>query len=191
MNRPVISRNSTAVHRSTTPPVPPLKENTMRLMRGSVMRLTVFSAALLFVVPSVGQAQESGSMALRLPGGGEVDAVFSRFDAPGSVGCALGVAHQGQLIYKMGYGYANLDWDIPMSPTTVIYVGSISKQFTAAATTIGADHCSAGSRGQARPRRRRSRISAGDAAPQVADNHTSAGSPYKWCARHIPSHARP
>ena len=75
-------------------------------------------------------------MALRLPGGGEVDAVFSRFDAPGSVGCALGVAHQGQLIYKMGYGYANLDWDIPMSPTTVIYVGSISKQFTAAAIAL-------------------------------------------------------
>ncbi len=108
----------------------------MRLMRLPVMPVAVAVAALLLALPSVGETQERGPVVLRLPDPGQVDAVFARFDAPGSVGCALGVAHQGQLIYKKGYGHANLDWNIPMSPTTAIYVGSISKQFTAAAIAL-------------------------------------------------------
>ena len=74
--------------------------------------------------------------ALATPSPSAIDAVFAEFDRPASVGCALGVAHGGKLIYKKGYGNANLDWNIPMSPTTVVYVGSISKQFTAAAIAL-------------------------------------------------------
>ena len=66
----------------------------------------------------------------------EVDAIFAEYDKPGSVGCALGVAQNGEFLYKKGYGYANLDWDIPVSPTTVFYVGSVSKQFTAASIAL-------------------------------------------------------
>jgi len=66
----------------------------------------------------------------------QIDAVFATFDRPGSVGCALGVAQNGEFLYKSGYGYANLDWDIPITPTTVFYVGSVSKQFTAAAIAL-------------------------------------------------------
>ncbi len=105
----------------------------MRLLRVPFVSVTVALAALLSGVPGVGEAQEAGPVALQIPDPGEIDAVFAQFDEPGSVGCSLGVADQGKLIYKNGYGHANLDWDIPMSPTTVIYVGSVSKQFTAAA----------------------------------------------------------
>jgi CubicO group peptidase (beta-lactamase class C family) len=66
----------------------------------------------------------------------QIDSVFIEFDRPGSVGCALGVAQNGEFLYKKGYGYANLDWDIPITPTTVFYVGSVSKQFTAAAIVL-------------------------------------------------------
>jgi len=66
----------------------------------------------------------------------QVDAVFAEFDYPGSVGCALGVARGGEFLYKKGYGFANLDWDIPITPTTVFYVGSVSKQFTAATIAL-------------------------------------------------------
>jgi CubicO group peptidase (beta-lactamase class C family) len=48
----------------------------------------------------------------------------------------LGVAQDGEFLYKKGYGYAHLDWDIPITPTTVFYVGSVSKQFTAAAIVL-------------------------------------------------------
>jgi len=66
----------------------------------------------------------------------QVDSVFSEFNRAGSPGCAIGVARNGEFLYKNGYGYANLDWDIPITPTTVFYVGSVSKQFTAAAIAL-------------------------------------------------------
>lgn len=66
----------------------------------------------------------------------QVDAVFAEFNQPGSVGCAVGVARDGEFLYKQGYGYANLDWDIPITPSTVFYMGSVSKQFTAAAVAL-------------------------------------------------------
>ena len=69
----------------------------------------------------------------------KIDAVFAEFDVPGSVGCALGVAQDGEFVYRKGYGFANLDWDIPITPTTAFYVGSVAKQFTAAAIALLAD----------------------------------------------------
>jgi CubicO group peptidase (beta-lactamase class C family) len=60
-----------------------------------------------------------------------VDQLFARFDRPDSPGCALGVIKDGKLIYKKGYGMANLEHDIPISPTTVFNVASASTQFTA------------------------------------------------------------
>jgi CubicO group peptidase (beta-lactamase class C family) len=60
-----------------------------------------------------------------------VDRLFARWDRPDSPGCALGVIKDGKLIYKKGYGMANLEHDIPISPTTVFNIGSASNQFTA------------------------------------------------------------
>jgi len=65
-----------------------------------------------------------------------VDAVFASWDQPGSPGCALAVAQDGNLVYSRGYGYANLDYDIPVTPQTVFDVGSITKQFVAASVTL-------------------------------------------------------
>ena len=42
-----------------------------------------------------------------------IDALFAEFDRPGSPGCGLAVAQDGELVYSRGYGYANLDHDIP------------------------------------------------------------------------------
>ena len=61
-----------------------------------------------------------------------VDAVFAIWDMPGSPGCALAVAQDGALVYSRGYGYANLDYDIPVTPQTVFDVASVTKQFNAA-----------------------------------------------------------
>jgi CubicO group peptidase (beta-lactamase class C family) len=65
-----------------------------------------------------------------------VDAVFASWDVPGSPGCALGVAQDGVLVYSRGYGYANLDYDIPITPQTVFDVASVTKQFTAASIVM-------------------------------------------------------
>ena len=40
------------------------------------------------------------------------------------------VAEHGKVIYKKGFGYANMEWDIPNQPDTKFRLGSITKQFT-------------------------------------------------------------
>lgn len=46
------------------------------------------------------------------------------------------VAQQGKILLDKGYGYANLEWQIPNSPTTKFRLGSVTKQFTAAAILL-------------------------------------------------------
>jgi len=41
------------------------------------------------------------------------------------------VAENGRVIYKKGFGYANMDWKIPNKPDTKFRIGSITKQFVA------------------------------------------------------------
>ena len=41
------------------------------------------------------------------------------------------VAKGADVILNKGYGYANLEWDVPNSPATKFRLGSITKQFTA------------------------------------------------------------
>lgn len=42
------------------------------------------------------------------------------------------VARNEQILLDKGYGYANLEWQVPNSPDTKFRLGSITKQFTAA-----------------------------------------------------------
>ncbi len=60
----------------------------------------------------------------------QLDAIFE--DYQGSPGCALGVFHNGKIVYQKGYGYANLDYEVEVTPQTIFETASISKQFTAA-----------------------------------------------------------
>jgi len=61
-----------------------------------------------------------------------IDRLFAQWDKPTSPGCAVGVLRDGRFLYERGYGMANLDYDVPITPRTVFYVGSVTKQFTAA-----------------------------------------------------------
>jgi CubicO group peptidase (beta-lactamase class C family) len=63
----------------------------------------------------------------------EIFAAYNRMDSPG---CAVGVIHNGQLVFERGYGMASLELGVPNSPQTVFYVGSTSKQFVAAAALL-------------------------------------------------------
>lgn len=60
-----------------------------------------------------------------------VDEVFQDLTAAGSPGCALGVYRGGQIIYEKGYGLANIEENVAISPKSVFDIGSTSKQFTA------------------------------------------------------------
>jgi len=67
---------------------------------------------------------------------GRIDAIFAEWTRPGSPGCALTVTLAGRTVHKGGYGLANLEYGIPITPSTVFHVASVSKQFTAYATLL-------------------------------------------------------
>jgi CubicO group peptidase (beta-lactamase class C family) len=68
---------------------------------------------------------------MAFPANAQVDKIFAEFDRSGSPGCALAVMKAEHLIYARGYGTADLDHDIPISPRTVFHAASLAKQFTA------------------------------------------------------------
>jgi CubicO group peptidase (beta-lactamase class C family) len=79
----------------------------------------------------------AASVAVRAQGANaEVDAIFADLTKPGSPGCALGVYRNGKIIYAKGYGLANIEENVPITPQTIFDIGSISKQFTAAAILL-------------------------------------------------------
>lgn len=51
-------------------------------------------------------------------------------------GLALEFITNGQCAKRAGYGFANLEWQTPVTPRTVFEIGSVTKQFTAAAILL-------------------------------------------------------
>jgi CubicO group peptidase (beta-lactamase class C family) len=96
------------------------------------------AASLLILAPALTLAQDAPAAKNETPRDLHlrVDKVFAKWDSTLSPGCALSVIRDGTIIYKRGYGMADLDHDIPITPETVFHVASISKQFTAAAIIL-------------------------------------------------------
>src|SRR6266436_5161172 len=65
-----------------------------------------------------------------------VDEIFVDLTKTGSPGCALGVYREGKMVYAKGYGLANLEQNVPITPQSVFDIGSTSKQFTAASILL-------------------------------------------------------
>ncbi len=59
-----------------------------------------------------------------------IDNLFQKWDKTSAPGCAIGIVRNDSLIYAKGYGMANLENGIPITPETVFYMASVSKQFT-------------------------------------------------------------
>ncbi len=62
--------------------------------------------------------------------GEQVDEIFAAYDNSETPGAAVAVVKDGNIIFKKGYGLANLEYDIPVTPSTIFHIASISKQFT-------------------------------------------------------------
>jgi len=65
-----------------------------------------------------------------------IDSLFVPMSHAGAPGCAVGVFQHGAIAFARGYGFANLNHDVPITPTTRFTVGSVSKQFTAASIAL-------------------------------------------------------
>lgn len=87
----------------------------------------VCAAVLLLLLGNPAAAQQSTNRYAA------VDAVFSRYVKADTPGCGVGIVRRGELVYARGYGLADVERGTPFTPQTVFGVGSIYKQFIAAA----------------------------------------------------------
>ncbi len=56
-----------------------------------------------------------------------VDSIFTQWNGTDIPGGALAIVQHGKIIYKKGYGMADLEHGVPISSKTVFYAGSVSK----------------------------------------------------------------
>src|SRR4029434_7873138 len=50
--------------------------------------------------------------------------------------CAAAASQDGRTVYEAGYGSANLEADVPITPASIFHAASVSKQFTAMAVLL-------------------------------------------------------
>lgn len=62
----------------------------------------------------------------------KIDALLRAYYDYGQLNGAVLVAENGKVIYKKGFGMANMEWEIPIQTDTKFRIGSVTKQFTAA-----------------------------------------------------------
>jgi CubicO group peptidase (beta-lactamase class C family) len=65
-----------------------------------------------------------------------IDAIFAEYDRSDAPGCAVGVSRDGEIVFARGYGLANVENGVPITPQTTFGVGSIIKHLTALAALM-------------------------------------------------------
>ena len=93
-----------------------------------MLRTTLLVASLVFLLFLPCLAQEPNKAI-----DDYVEAEMSRQRLPG---VSLAVVRNGQVVYAKGYGYANLEHQVPVKPLTIFQSGSVGKQFTATAVMM-------------------------------------------------------
>src|SRR6185503_5682194 len=69
----------------------------------------------------------------------EVDQMLAAAFKPDQPGAAVIVVREGRVVFRKGYGLANLELGAPMRPEMVFEIGSVTKQFTATAILMLAE----------------------------------------------------
>jgi len=93
--------------------------------------LHTFALLTALVLTPSASSQDTSPETLAL-----VDQVFAPFDDYDAPGMAVGIVHDGELVYARGFGMANLETGLPNGPDVLYRIGSTSKQFTATAVAL-------------------------------------------------------
>ena len=109
------------------------------LSRPPDVRIRTMRNSLCAILIAIATAAFLGSRtAAQGPGASlqpQVDKLFSRWTTS-TPGCAAGADVKGQPVVRAAYGMADLEHDVPIALDTIFEVGSVSKQFTAAAVLL-------------------------------------------------------
>jgi CubicO group peptidase (beta-lactamase class C family) len=66
----------------------------------------------------------------------KIDPIFARWNSTEKPGYAVGIIQNGEMVFAKGYGMANLEYGVPITADSPFYIGSMSKQFTAASVAL-------------------------------------------------------
>lgn len=88
-------------------------------------------AILVICVLSLTTCNQGGNDNSSSQGEARIDAIFSEWNRSDSPGVAVAVMKDDAVVYRKGYGMANLEYDIPITSGSVFHIASESKQYTA------------------------------------------------------------
>src|ERR1700724_2328469 len=94
------------------------------------MRRTTFISLALCLLVQGRSSQRADALIEK------VDRIFAAWNTTSSPGCALAVVKDGHIIYEHGYGMANLELSVAITPQSVFDIGSVSKEITALAILL-------------------------------------------------------
>lgn len=98
--------------------------------RNVIVTLCVMIVAVVSARPVQAQDYEAKSQ--------RVDSLYAEY-GPETPGISIRVMQDGRVVHSGDYGMANLEYGVPITPSTVFPIGSNSKQFTGMAIAMLAD----------------------------------------------------
>jgi D-alanyl-D-alanine carboxypeptidase len=101
----------------------------MASMRIGVRRIVLAARALLLAAAVLAVAGAEGKEDLA----GRLDRIFAEAYPATGPGAAVIVVRDGKTVLRKGYGLVNVELSVPIAPEMVFRIGSVTKQFTAAA----------------------------------------------------------
>ena len=60
----------------------------------------------------------------------KIDSLFNRYTTT-TPGCAVAIIKNDKLVFKKGYGMSTLEYNVPISPSSIFHIASESKQYVA------------------------------------------------------------
>lgn len=100
---------------------------------GSPVSRRAFAVGALLLLPSFAQAQPRDKAVIRA----QIDSVAASYLASGkAAGMSIAVVKGRDTLALKGYGFADLEFDVPTPERAVYEIGSITKQFTASAILL-------------------------------------------------------
>lgn len=107
-----------------------------------MMKTNTILKAFVFVIVLLASAYSYGQSVFNKQGHGddnskvrqysrELDKLLSTYNEYDKFNGSVLVADEGKVVFKKGFGYANMEWEIPNESDTKFRIASITKQFTA------------------------------------------------------------
>ncbi len=94
------------------------------------MNLNFIYLSLLILLPIIGNTQVEFNSKIEQ----KMDSLFLEYQ--GEAGAAAVVVHKGKVLYQKGFGLANLENNIPITPQTVFETGAVAMHVTATAILL-------------------------------------------------------